>query len=62
VVGGAVFFLALILNVPFLLDLFQFESISFMEIMVCTFAGLFSITWFEIYKLVKYNKQIIPVS
>ena len=53
IVGGAIVFLILILNVPFLMDLFQFEKISFMEFMICTVAGLFSITWFEIYKQVK---------
>ena len=58
VVGGAIFFLALILNVPFLLDLFQFEKISIVEIMICSFAGLFSITWFEIYKLAKNKKHL----
>jgi Ca2+-transporting ATPase len=57
VVGGAVFFLILILNVPFLLDLFQFEKISFAELAVCIVAGFFSITWFEIFKLVKLKKQ-----
>ena len=53
IVGGAIIFLILILNIPFLLDLFQFEKIGFVEFMVCTVAGLFSITWFEIYKQVK---------
>ena len=53
IVGGAIIFLILILNVPFLLNLFQFEKIGFAEFMVCTVAGLFSITWFEIYKKVK---------
>ncbi|MBK6964608.1 MAG: cation-translocating P-type ATPase [Bacteroidales bacterium] len=59
VVGGAIFFLLLILNVPFLLDLFQFEKIRFIEILICAFAGLFSITWFEIYKLVKKNRNSV---
>ncbi len=57
VVGGAIFFLILILNVPFLLDLFQFEKIRFIEILICAFAGLFSITWFEIYKIVKVKRE-----
>lgn len=51
VVGGAIFFLILILNVPFLLDLFQFESISFLEAAICVVLGFLSITWFEIYKI-----------
>ena len=57
VVGGAVFFLFLILNVPFLLNLFQFERISIMETIICVICGLLSITWFEIYKLMKLKKQ-----
>ena len=50
VVGGAVFFLILILNLPFLLDLFQFERIGWKELLVCLVAGFSSILWFEIYK------------
>jgi P-type Ca2+ transporter type 2C len=56
VVGGAIFFLILVLNVPFLLNLFQFEKISLNEGLVCTAAGLLSITWFELYKLFKNRK------
>lgn len=53
IVGGAIIFLILILNIPFLLNLFQFEKIGFLELMVCTVSGFFSITWFEIYKYMK---------
>jgi Ca2+-transporting ATPase len=53
IVGGAAIFLIMILNIPFLLNLFQFEKISIIEILVCTVAGFSSITWFEIYKQVK---------
>ena len=53
IVGGAIIFLILILNIPFLLNLFLFEKIGYLEFLVCTVAGLFSITWFEIYKKVK---------
>jgi P-type Ca2+ transporter type 2C len=53
IVGGAVVFLILILNIPFLLNLFQFEKIGYLEFIVCTVAGFFSITWFEIYKKLK---------
>ncbi|MEI6124853.1 MAG: cation-translocating P-type ATPase [Bacteroidota bacterium] len=52
VVGGAVVFLILILNIPFLLNLFQFEKIGYPEIIICTLAGFASIIWFEIYKKV----------
>jgi P-type Ca2+ transporter type 2C len=53
VVGGGVFFLALILKVPFLLNLFQFDKISFNEALVCIAVGFISIAWFEVYKMVK---------
>ena len=53
IVGGAIFFLILILKIPFLIDLFQFEKIGGIEIRVCTLAGLSSIIGFEIYKRVR---------
>ena len=53
IVGGAIIFLIMILNIPFLLNLFLFERIGLIEFLVCTLAGFFSITWFEIYKKVK---------
>jgi Ca2+-transporting ATPase len=53
IIGGAIIFLILILNIPFLLDLFQFEKIGYPEIIVCTLAGFSTISWFEIYKQVK---------
>ena len=53
IAGGAVLFLILILNVPFLMELFQFEKIQFMSALICIVAGLFSITWFEVYKLTR---------
>jgi P-type Ca2+ transporter type 2C len=53
IAGGAVLFLILILNIPFLMDLFQFEKIRFMNALICVVAGLLSITWFEVYKFVR---------
>jgi P-type Ca2+ transporter type 2C len=53
IVSSAVIFLILILNVPFLLNLFQFEKIGYVEFLLCTLAGFSSILWFEIYKQVK---------
>jgi Ca2+-transporting ATPase len=51
VVGGASLFLVLILNIPFLLDLFEFEKISLKEALMCVALGFSSIIWFEIYKV-----------
>jgi len=53
VVGGATFFLILVLNVPFLRDLFQFEKISTLETLWCVAAGFGSIVWFELYKILQ---------
>jgi P-type Ca2+ transporter type 2C len=60
VVGGAVFFLALILNIPFLLNLFQFERIGWLELLVCISAGFSTIIWFEIYKQVQKVRNLNP--
>ncbi|MEI6755077.1 MAG: cation-translocating P-type ATPase [Paludibacter sp.] len=57
VLGGAIFFLTLILNVPFFLDLFQFEKISLVNLLICIVAGISTIVWFEVYKLVKSNNK-----
>jgi len=53
VIGGAIFFLILILNTSFFLDLFQFQHISLIKIGICSIAGISSILWFELYKLKK---------
>jgi Ca2+-transporting ATPase len=57
VVGGAAFFLTLILNVPFFLELFQFEKLTLILILICIAAGISTIIWFEIYKLIGLKKQ-----
>jgi len=59
VVGGAASFLILILNVPFLLNLFQFEKISLTEALVCVVLGFTSIIWFEMYKVIKYRNSAL---
>jgi P-type Ca2+ transporter type 2C len=58
VVGGAIFFLVLILNIPFFLNLFQFNSLSLINIIICCLSGLTSIIWFELYKMFKRRKHV----
>lgn len=58
VVGGAIFFMILILNIPFFLDLFQFQKPSLINIFFCVGAGLTTIVWFELYKLFKLKKHL----
>jgi Ca2+-transporting ATPase len=57
IAGGAVVFLALILNIPFLMQLFQFERIRFANVLICIGAGILSITGFELYKIWKLKKH-----
>ena len=51
VVGGAILFLAFVLNVPFLRDVFLFDQVDGLEITLCAIGGMLSITGFEIFKL-----------
>ena len=57
VIGGAVVFTTLILNIPFCLKLFQFEKPGLANILICIIAGLLTITWFEVYKAVKFHRN-----
>jgi P-type Ca2+ transporter type 2C len=61
VVGGAIIFLILILKVPFLLNLFQFEEITFTKALICVAAGFLSITWFELYKIFNSKKTLLQI-
>ena len=58
VVGGALFFMALILNIPFFLELFQFEKLRLINIIICSIAGITTIIWFEIYKMLKLKNPV----
>jgi Ca2+-transporting ATPase len=57
VIGGAILFLVLIMNIPFCLDLFQFERIKFTDSLICVAAGLLTIVWFEVYKAIKSKRM-----
>lgn len=57
IVGGAMFFLLLILNNDFFIKLFKFDHISILKFICCFFAGIASIIWFELYKNSKVNKS-----
>jgi Ca2+-transporting ATPase len=56
VVGGAVLFLGLVLNVPFLIKLFLFEKISIFQALICFLMGFSSMIWFEVYKQIKPSR------
>ncbi|MCX6279511.1 MAG: cation-translocating P-type ATPase [Bacteroidetes bacterium] len=53
VIGGAIMFMILIMNIPFCLQMFQFQKIGIADSLICIAAGLLTITWFEVYKAIK---------
>jgi len=61
VTGGALLFLAAALNTPFLRELFHFSRMHFIDITVGTAAGILSIMWFEIYKIVNRRRKVSQV-
>ncbi len=52
VLGGALFFLGIVLYVPFLRDLFHFSTLHFIDLIVSFAAGVSSILWFEGFKII----------
>jgi Ca2+-transporting ATPase len=53
VFGGALGLLLLVLYVPFLRKLFHFTFLHPDDLLLCFFAGGFSILWFEMVKILK---------
>jgi Ca2+-transporting ATPase len=51
VTGGAVVFLGLVLNIPFLREIFRFSLIHPVDVVICVSAGVLSVVWFELFKL-----------
>jgi Ca2+-transporting ATPase len=50
VIGGAVILLGMVLTVPALRGLFRFSLLHPNDLLVCLFAGVFSVIWFEFFK------------
>ncbi len=50
VVAGATCFLGLVLNVPYLLEVFHFEQLHLIDYIICIGAGVLSVAWFELAK------------
>lgn len=53
VLGGALTLLALVLYVPFLRHLFKFSQLHPIDLGICLAAGIISIMWFEVLKLIR---------
>lgn len=57
VLGGALVFLAFVLYLPFLRNLFRFSTLHPIDLAICLTAGVFSIFWFEQLKILHRRKQ-----
>ncbi|MDP4277293.1 MAG: cation-translocating P-type ATPase [Bacteroidota bacterium] len=57
IVGFAVLFLTAVLFNPFLQGLFQFEPLTWKEILISVAAGCLTISWFEVFKAVRRKKS-----
>lgn len=51
IVGGTLIFLAAVLYIPFLRELFGFSYLHFLDVSICFMAGIASIIWFEVLKI-----------
>lgn len=58
VFSGTLFFLALVLYVPFLRDLFHFSILRPDDLAICLTGGLVSILWFEGLKMLRRPPQL----
>ena len=59
VLGGATVFMALVLTVPFLRDLFQFGALDMIDVAICFVAGIVSIAWFELLKVANGRRRVM---
>jgi P-type Ca2+ transporter type 2C len=55
VVGGGLFFLVLVLYIPFLRQLFSFSFLHPIDLVICLGGGVISLLWFEVLKLFNYK-------
>lgn len=59
VMGGGIFFLAMVLYVPFLRQLFSFSFLHPIDIAICLLGGGISLVWFEQLKLINQPQGVI---
>ncbi len=57
VVGGATLLMLCLLNIPILARLFQFAPLTGTQVGICLAAGIGSVVWFELVKMVRVRQQ-----
>lgn len=59
VLGGALGFLLLILNIPFLRNIFYFSPVNAKQVLLAFVIAITSLIWFEGYKFIRMRNQLI---
>lgn len=59
VLGGGLFFLILVLYIPFLRQLFSFSFLHPIDLVICLVGAAISLTWFELLKLFNRPQRVI---
>ena len=57
VLGGALVFLAALMTVPFLRDIFRFAEFHASDVAIVLLSGVIGVAWFEIYKVVVRSRR-----
>jgi len=58
VMTGALIFLAAVLYIPALRKLFRFSFLHPLDLLICLGAGVFSVMWFEVLKVLQKKKGL----
>ncbi|WP_445248200.1 cation-translocating P-type ATPase [Microcoleus sp. OTE_8_concoct_300] len=59
VMGGGIFFMAIVLYFPFLRNLFSFSFLHPIDLAICLLGGGISLVWFEQLKLINQSQGVI---
>jgi Ca2+-transporting ATPase len=57
VIGGTLLFLAAVVFLPVLQNIFQFSQVPLPSLLICIASGILSVLWFEIFKIVRKLKM-----
>jgi Ca2+-transporting ATPase len=57
VIGGAVLFLGLVLNIPPLQEMFHFSTLHPKDLLICLACGFVGIIWFEFFKFYTHHRN-----
>jgi P-type Ca2+ transporter type 2C len=60
VLGGGLFFLTIVLYIPFLRQLFSFSFLHLIDLVICLGGGAIALLWFELLKLLNQSQRVIP--